>query len=219
MKLKDGLFTSPKVYQPPWHYRFGPLLIGAAVVALIGLESLCPLTNPRRTFDLPFFLILVLICMATGSFLYLFTSGTGITTAPEGLIYWSRGSYLYTPWKNIQEVVTLLMGARKVENLHLSIAAVDEPALSLEEAIKEQIAVSGKRVVLRRFEQITIVLRIGLFVLSIFSLLGAGRYRSVPASSERGSPQQYIPVGIFSSHWPSGELWQDYLRWRSRPAR
>ena len=218
MKLKEGFLTSPNVYHPPWHYRFRPWLIGAPIVAWFGYLFL--FQSSHR--DVPLFLILALACIAPSGFLWLFTSGMGITTAPEGLIYWSRGFYLYTPWNNIQEVVTLSTGAFQVEHLRLRLPAVDDPALSLEDAIKEQRAVSGKRVALRRFEQITTVLRIGLFVLSIFSLLGrvgGGRYRSVPASSERGSSQQYILVGIFSSHWPDGGLREDYERWRSRPTR
>jgi len=100
MKIKEGLFTSPTIYRASWVYRLSPLLVCAGVVAFLWVITLCQATSStaKGAASLSFFLLMIsLFVLALGALLCLVTVNTFILTAPEGLLYSSSGTCVYTP--------------------------------------------------------------------------------------------------------------------------
>ena len=146
----------------------------------------------------------------------LVTVNTFMLTASEGLLYSSSGTCVYTPWRNVGEVESKLMGSFKVENLRLRREAVS--GLSLEEGIQQRIAVVTKTTAVRATEEALPVLRGVVLILSIVSILGGGRSHARVSTSSNPPIQQYIPVGLFGSQWKYGQLGSDVYRYRNMDA-
>lgn len=212
MKIKEGLFTSQKLYRVSWLYRLSPLLATGGVVALLWILLLCSTSSPptsRSTTSV--FLLISLVLLSLGGLLCLLTLSTCMITAPEGLLYRSMGTCVYTPWKNIEEVEKKLMGAFRVENLRLRREAVD--SLSLEEGIQKQIAIITKMGAVRATEEALPALRGVALVLSIISTFAGWRGAYLSRSSNPPL-QEYIPVGLFGALWSEGGLGDDVYRYR-----
>jgi hypothetical protein len=219
MKIKEGLFTSPAIYRPSWLYRLSPLLVSAGVMALLWVITLCQATSSsaKGVGAASFILLIISLCiLPLGALLCLVTVNTFILTAPEGLLYSSSGTCVYTPWRNVGEVESKLMGSFKVENLRLRREAVS--GLSLEEGIQQRIAVVTKTTAVRATEEALPVLRGVVLILSIVSILGGGRSHARVSTSSNPPIQQYIPVGLFGSHWKYGQLGSDVYRYRNMDA-
>ncbi len=219
MKIKEGLFTSPTIYRASWLYRLSPLLVCAGVVAFLWVITLCQATSStaKGAASLSFFLLMIsLFVLALGALLCLVTVNTFMLTASEGLLYSSSGTCVYTPWRNVGEVESKLMGSFKVENLRLRREAVS--GLSLEEGIQQRIAVVTKTTAVRATEEALPVLRGVVLILSIVSILGGGRSHARVSTSSNPPIQQYIPVGLFGSQWKYGQLGSDVYRYRNMDA-
>lgn len=214
MKIKEGLLTSPKLYRASWVYRLSPLLATGAAIVFVWTVALCTgsFASPNSGSAMSVLELMTLLWLALGVLLCPITLGTCMFVAPEGLLYRSMGTCVYTPWKNIEDVEKKTMGLFSVEHLRLRREAVE--LLSLEEGIHMQIAVITKVGAVRATEEALPVLRALAILLSILSVFGGGRARYIGRGS---SPplQKYIPVGFFGLAWKEGALSTDIYRYRS----
>lgn len=214
MKLKEGLFTAPKLYRAIFIYRISPLLACAATIAFLWILVLLEASSsPRLGFLLVLILCISLFMLLLGGLLSLLTLGTCILVAPEGLLYRSMGTCVYTPWANIEDVEKKTMGAFTVENLRLRRTAVD--GLSLEEGIREQTAVITKIAAVRASEESLPALRWMVLILGIINLFSGHYTRLTVTRATNPSLQKYIPVGLFGSAWKHGGLGSDIAQYRS----
>jgi hypothetical protein len=212
VKIKEGLLTSPKLYRATLMYRISPLFASGAVVAFLWLIILCEgASSPKAGSLLLFISLLSLFMLALGGLLCLTTVNTSIFVAPEGLLYRSMGTCVYTPWKNIVDVEKKTMGSFTIENLRLRLEAID--GMSLEEGIKEQIAVITKVGAMRATEEALPIIRGLAIILSIIAIFSGGSRTSM-TRSYNPSLQKYIPVGLFGSLWKVGDLGSDISRYR-----
>ncbi len=210
MKIKEGLFSSPKRYRAPWRHRLSPLLTTCAGVAFLWILTLCETASSRSSAAGALGLF-SLFLLALGALWCLTTWGTWILVAPEGLLYRSPGTCVYTPWKNIEDVEKRIRGWFEVEHLRLRREAVE--ILSLEEGVQEQIAVITRVGIVRAIEGALPGLRVLALVLVLLSIFAGGRARYVGRASK--SPlQKYIPIGFFGSAWKDGALGLDISRYR-----
>lgn len=214
MNIKAGLLTSPRLYRAALVYRLSPLLATGATVAFFWIVILCTLASspsPHGGSAASVGGLITLILLGVGTLLCPMTLGTCILVAPEGLLYRSMGTCVYTPWNNIEGVEKKTMGAFPVENVRLHREAI--AGLSLEEGIQKQRAIITKVWAVHATEQALPTLRALAPVLSLLSLVASGRAVHI-SRAPNPSLQKYIPVGLFGSAWTQGALWSDIARYR-----
>ncbi len=122
------------------------------------------------------------------------------------LIIFSFGLLFYSPWENIVGLEKIVMGVRSVDGLRLRLEAVD--GVSLQEGMKEHLAVMTKAPALQALEDALPFIKAIAIMLSVLTLLvGSPRLTSV-SSSGRVNPRS-IPIGLFGEQWEYGQLRQD----------
>src|SRR5689334_19067521 len=144
MNTRTTSISSQHIYQASLVWRIAPLLAAFGVIVFLWIVAfLTPSkTSPVSSVTILLYLMLVVISvfiLIMGAFLCLFTRGARIATALEGIFYYRSGSCLYSPWSNLEGLEKISMGAFAIENLRLKRPAME--GLSLEEGIKEQVAI------------------------------------------------------------------------------
>lgn len=207
MKTKEAFFTSSKVYRPTWPNRLSPLLVGAGVVIFIWVSIFFTARQPGPVLPAAFFLGFAIISLGLLLFSGLLCRGTlgvYLLTAPEGLLYQSMGFFVYTPWNNVGDVKTLMVGVRSIEHLSLKREPLTE--MDLEEGIQEQVALLHTASALRIAEDAQPALNL----LATISTSQRGRYGTMASQTARST---LIPVGIFGAQWKTGELGDEIRRY------
>lgn len=135
MNTAPPFSVTPKVYRPTLEWRIAPFLFSLAFVAFFWLLSFGQ-SNSRL---LTILIIFSLGFPILGAMFCLLSANTRIVTMTEGIIYYTFGLCLYSPWENIVGAEKVVMGVYAVDSLRLHEEAVDRG--SLEEGIKGHFAV------------------------------------------------------------------------------
>ncbi len=212
MNTRTPSISSQHIYQASLVWRIAPLLAAFGVITFLWIvafltPSKTSSASSVTTLLYPMLVVISAFMLIVGVFLCLFTMGARIVTAQEGIFCYRSGSCLYSPWSNLDGLEKISMGAFAIENLRLKRPAME--GLSLEEGIKEQVAILTRATALRVAQEALPWLRSSMLHLSIInSLSGSGRVTYVGFAGGSIDPR-YIPVGLCGAAWKNGELFQD----------
>ncbi len=212
MNTATPLSVSQKVYRLSLAWRIAPFLLTLALVAFVWIVTFLG----RSTVDSGFLTFLIIFSFGfpiLGALLCLLTVSTRIVTMPEGIIYYNSGLCLYSPWENIVGLEKIVMGVRSVDSLRLRLEAVD--GVSLQEGMKEHLAVMTKAPALQTVEDALPFLKALVMILSVIALLGGNHPRLTGLSSSGRVNPRSIPVGLFGQQWEYGQLHRDIQRYAS----
>jgi hypothetical protein len=199
---------------PAWLvWRIAPLLVALGIITflwiivfLIPLKMVFTTSSAMRALH-PMIAVISAVMLVLGAFLCLFTMGTRIITTSEGIFCYRAGSCLYSPWNNLEGLEKISMGAFAIENLRLKRPAIE--GLSIEEGIKEEVAVLIRATASRITQEALPWLRASPLLLSIISALNGSSYTRYMGPSSSNIDPRYIPVGLCGNAWKNGELFQD----------
>jgi hypothetical protein len=199
---------------PAWLvWRIAPFLAALGIITFLWIivflmPSKTVLTTSSAVTVLhPMIAVISAVMLVLGAFLCLFTMRTRIITTSEGIFCYRAGSCLYSPWHNLDGLEKISMGAFAIENLRLKRPAIE--GLSLEEGMKEEVAVLIRATALRIIQEALPWLRTSTLLLSIISALNGSGYARYMGPSSSNIDPRYIPVGLCGDAWKNGELFQD----------